>query len=77
MFHKEYNFLVEQFHIGAPTLTLVKNVCATSTGAIQYQINLATIFAMVVNEDIIVRLILLHRFYNKLNAQHVATKVWK
>jgi hypothetical protein len=77
MFDKEYNCLIQQFRTGAPTLTLLKNVCATSTSVVQYQINPATIFAMVVNKDIILRLILLHGFYNKLGVQHIATKVWK
>ncbi len=53
MFHNECDFLVQQFRIKAPTLTLVKNMCATSVGVVQYQTNPIMIFALVVNEDII------------------------
>jgi hypothetical protein len=54
MFHKEYDFLAQQFHTRVPRLTLVKNMCATLANAIRYQTNPATIFVPIVNEDIIV-----------------------
>jgi hypothetical protein len=53
MFHKEYDSLIQQFRTGAPPLTLLKNMCATSIGVVRYQINPTMIFAIVVNKDII------------------------
>jgi hypothetical protein len=70
MFHKEYGFLAQQFYIGALTLTLVKNMCASLASVVWYETN-PIVFAPIVNKDIVMQLTLLHGLYNEFGVWHV------